>query len=178
MKKLKIKLVATLILLLALLVPSFLIDPAIAKSEQKIPAAATLRFPTVTPAERVIETNGGIQHFFGTSMSFLVDLTLDEPFDGQTSFTGIETKIYDFTTNSKTGNEVYHSISFVWTFDEGRFAGILQARTRVDKSGLSQVYEESLVLQGSGIFQGCTLKLSQMNNQPYTGLLLVSASAN
>lgn len=174
----KVKLVATLILLLALLLPIFVIEPAFAISEQKIPATATLRFPTVTPAERVILTNGGIEHFFGTSMTFQVVLTLDEPFDGQTAFTGRVTKTYDFTTNSKTGSAVYHSTSLVWTFQGGSFAGILQARQRVDPSGLSLTYEESLVMQGSGIFKGCTLKLSQMNYQPYTGLLLVPASGD
>lgn len=174
----KIGIVTTLILVLALLASLSAIEPALSKSEQKISVTATLRFPTVTQPERTIDTNGDIRHVFGVEKTFGVVLTLDEPFNGQTTFTGGVVIVLDFTSNLKTGNIVYHSTSLVWTFQGGSFEGVMQARQRIDPSSSSVIYQESLVLQGSGIFKGCTLKLSQTNNQPYTGLLLVSASAN
>jgi hypothetical protein len=168
----------TLVLVLALLALISAVEPALCKPEQKISATATLRFPTVTQPERTINTNGEIRHVFGVQETFGVVLTLDEQFDGQTTFTGDVVVVLDFTANFKTGETVYHSTSLVWSFQGGSFEGMMQARQRIDLNSQSGIYEESVVLQGSGIFKGCTLKLSQTNNQPYTGLLFVSASVD
>jgi hypothetical protein len=170
----KIKIIAALTLTLALLASISTLEPALSKPEQKISATADLRFPTVTQPERTINTNGEIRHVFGVRETFFVGLTLAEPFDGQTKFTGGVVRVLDFTTNFKTGNTVYHSTSLVWTLEGGSFEGMMQARQRLNSDN---PYEESLVMRGSGIFAGCTLKLSKINNQPYTGLLLVSANA-
>jgi hypothetical protein len=174
----KITIVGTLILVLALLASISTIQPALSKPAQKISATVTLNFPTVTQPERTIDTNGDIRQVFGVKKTFVVDITLDEQFNGETTFTGGAILVLDFTTNFKTGDIVYHNASVVWTFDDGSFNGVMQARQRFDPSSSSVIYEESLVLQGSGSFKGCTLKLSQTNNQPYTGLLMVPASAD
>lgn len=167
-----------LLLALVMLASIVALDQALCKSEQKILATASLRFPTVSQPERTINTNGGIRHVFGVQKTFGVVLTLDEQFDGQTTFTGDVVVVLDFTTNFKTGETVYHSTYLVWTFQGGgSFEGMMQARQRIEINNPSGIYEESVMLQGLGIFKGCTLKLSQTNNQPYMGLLLVSASA-
>ena len=173
----KVTIVGTLILLLALSALVSTIEPALSKPEQKISATATLRFPTVTQPQRTIDTNGEIRQVFEVKKTFSVLLSLDEQFAGETSFTGDAIVLLDFTSNFKTGEIMYHSTSLVWTFEDGSFEGVMQARQRVDPKDISMIYEESLVLQGSGVFKGCTLKLSQTNNQPYTGFLMVPASS-
>ena len=171
------KTLTTLIFALALLASILLVEPVLCKPEQKISATATLMFPTVSQPERTIDTNGEIRHVFTVQKTFGVILTLDEQFGGQTTFIGDVVVVIDFTTNFKTGETVYHSKSIIWTFQEGSFEGKMQARHRINLNSPSGIYEESVMLQGLGIFKGCTLKLSQMNNQAYTGLILVSASA-
>jgi hypothetical protein len=172
----KITVFGILFLVLALLASISTIEPALCKPDQKISATATLSFPTVTQPERIINTNGDVRQVFGVTKTFRVDLTLDEEFAGETSFTGGARVVIDFTSNFKTSEIVYHGVSVVWTFQDGTFEGVMQAKQRFDPSDASVIYEETLVLHGSGIFKGCTLKLSNTNNQPYTGLLLAPAA--
>ncbi len=163
----KVKKVAVVVLALALSMMLMAFAPAMAASPKKIPVTA-VTFNQVNNTPETRTTNGGIIHtvFERTGN---VRLTID----GQAPIVGTLSEVVHTMNNTKTGEAVGQNFDAVWTFAGGSFEGVKQTRiSTVPTFSLDQ----HVVFQGSGIFEGQTLMLSQEAPPfppTYTGFLLI-----
>jgi hypothetical protein len=154
---------------IVLLLVAILATPiAVAEPAQKIPVTAV----TSGASNTIIEertTNGGIYHSISTRDGGTVTLTKE----GQAPIVGTYSEVVHLTRNTKTGETVIQNFDAVWVFTGGSFEGLKQTRIT---SGTPLTIEQHAVFQGTGIFEGQTLMLSQ-EAPPYpaiyTGILLI-----
>jgi hypothetical protein len=156
---------ALLPLLMLTLVPTILAEPA-----QKVTVTAQTFNQVNGEPEKDWTTDGGIVHTVYVRTGD-VKLTID----GQAPIIGTFSETEHLTVNTKTGESVIQSYD-VWTFAGGSFEGIKQ--NRIETSGPTTIIslEQHAVFQGSGVYEGSTLMLSQ-EAPPfppiYTGTMLV-----
>jgi hypothetical protein len=132
--------------------------PVMADSPKTIPVTAKTYSQTEDHTnDRVLVTDDGIVHVWGTVRTGSVDLTID----GQPKITGTLREIVDLMKNPKAGIIVIQNRECVWTFAGGSFEGEKQTRMTIDENGKILTVEQHVVFQGSGIFEGCTMKLTQ-----------------
>jgi len=164
-------------LLVSLLVFLMLIIalPVMAESPKKIPVTLVTSGTSNSPPEKTWTTEGGIVHSQGAVRTGGATLTID----GQVPLVGTVTEdLGPSVINTKTGEMVGHALKCVFTFPGGSFEGVKITKATYE-NGKNVATEQHSVLQGSGVFEGCTLVLSQdweLTTPPmpkvYTGFLL------
>jgi hypothetical protein len=144
--------------------------PVMAAPEQKIPVTAVTS-NQVNGTPEAWTTDGGITHSMYTRTG-TITLTID----GQAPIVGTLSEVAHSMINTKTGKFVGQNFDCVWTFTGGSFEGTKQTRITADANGKYLTLEQHVVFQGSGVFDGYTMKLTQ-EAPPfppiYTGSLLI-----
>jgi hypothetical protein len=155
------------------------VSPAMAAPAQKFPVTLDTKGKTIATAERTWTTDGGIIHSIGGVRGGPVFLTIGT---GPTiEGTYIETG--NSMINAKTLESIVNFNRMVCTFPGGSFEGAKTMRALYEiRNGLpvAIAQEQHAVLQGSGIYEGQTLKIGYdwvLTNPPlpkiYEGTLIV-----
>jgi len=112
-----------------------------------------------SPPEKITTTDGGIIHMQGVTRTGNVILTIN----GQTPLTGKEMEVMDFMINTKTLEIEAHSHKLVFTFVGGTFEGQKTSKETgvISIRQIPETLEQHTVMQGSGIFEGQTLMLTE-----------------
>ncbi len=155
------------------------VAPVLAEPAQKFPVILTTQGQTIAPPERVWTTDGGILHSFGGVRGGPVYLTIGT----NPAIEGTYIETGDQITNTKTGETIVHLSKMLCTFPGGSFEGTKTMNSlseRINGVLVTIEQEQHAVLQGSGIYEGQTLKIAYdwvLTNPPvpkiYEGILIV-----
>ena len=168
-----------LIPLLALLMLFAVVAPVLAEPAQKLPVTLVTSGAFSGLPEKIWTTDGGIIHSQGQIRGGVVTLTIGQG----PAIVGTYSENGDSITNTKTHEMIINFNKMVVTFPGGSFEGAKTARfTSEIRNGVpvTIAQEQHAVLQGSGIYEGQTLKISQdwvltvpAVPKVYTGVLIV-----
>jgi hypothetical protein len=168
-----------LISVLALLMLFAVVAPVLAAPAQKFPVTLVTSGHTIAAPERTWTTDGGIIHSIGGVRGGPVFLTIGtEP-----TIEGTYIETGNSIINTKTGETVVNFNRMVCTFLGGSFEGAKAMRSLSEiRNGVpvTIAQEQHAVLQGSGIYEGQTLKIGYdwvltvpAVPKVYTGVLIV-----
>ena len=156
---------------------ALLTAPVMAKPAQRIPVTVVLSNVGQDPYEKQWLTNGGIVHNIGGPRWGTAILTIE----GHDPLEGTYSELANSNLNTKTGALITcdREGKTVLTFDDGSFEGKIHHFITLDAGWLVIARRKHGVLQGSGVFEGCTLTISQDwelgdGTPTYTGFLLVA----
>ena len=164
-----------LLFAVAFVAVALLATPVMAAPAQRIPVTLVLSNVGQDDFEKQWLTNGGIRHNIGGPRWGTALLTIE----GQDPLEGTYLELANMIINTKTGALITcdREGKTVLTFDDGSFEGKIHHFITIDGGVIAR--RKHGVLQGSGVFEGCTLKLSQDwelgdGTPTYTGFLLVA----
>ena len=175
----KMKKKSIIVSMFAILMLLAVVSPAMAAPAQKFPVTLDTKGKTIAPAERTWTTDGGIIHSIGGVRGGPVFLTIDT----NPTITGTYIETGNSVINTKTGETIVHFNKMVCIFPLGSFEGAKTMRSLSEiREGkpVTLEQEQHAVLQGSGIYEGQTLKIGYdwvLTNPPlpkiYEGILIV-----
>ena len=165
--------------MVAILMLLSMVSPVLAEPAQKIPITLVTKGSFSSSAEREWTTDGDITHSFGTVRGGPVYLTIGT----NPTIEGTYIETGNSVLNHKTENHIVHLHKMVCEFPGGSFEGakIMTAHYEI-RSGVPVTITQSqhAVLQGSGIYEGQTLKIGYdwvLTTPPlpkiYSGVLIV-----
>jgi len=163
----------------AILMLLAIVTPVLAAPAQKFPVTLDTKGKTIATAERTWTTDGGIEHSFGGVRGGPVYLTIGTG----PVIVGTYIEIGDSMINHKTGETIVNFHKMLCEFPGGSFEGAKTMRALYEiRNGVPVAVEQEqhAVLQGSGIYEGQTLKIGYdwvLTDPPlpkiYEGILIV-----
>jgi hypothetical protein len=164
---------------LVLLMLLTFIAPVMAAPAQKLPIVLVTSGHNISPPEKTWTTDGGIIHSIGGVRGGPVTLKIGT---GPT-ITGTYSESGNMVTNTKTHETIVNFNRMVCTFPDGSFEGAKTAKITsalINGAMTTVAQEQHGVLQGSGIYEGQTLKIEQdyvlgdpTKTKDYFGILIV-----
>ncbi len=154
-----------------------LVSPVLAAPAQKFAVVLKTSGSKIADPEKAWVTDGNISHTFGGIRGGPATLKIG----ANPTITGTYEETSDFNVNQKTHEMIGTFHKMLCTFPGGSFEGTKVARMVLDPvTHLQIAMEQHAVLQGSGIYEGQTLKIEQywvaadpQTTKDYVGVLIV-----